>query len=332
MGASHSRRRRGRARRRHDDEQQTPAERGWTELQQQAGNRGVNRLLSRREEGPADAAHPASILHRLGKGRALDPGVRSTMEGPLGAELDGVRIHTDPAAARLAGELDARAFTVGQHVAFAPGEFQPGTPAGDALLAHELAHVQQQAGATGVEAATEPHGAERDAGRAAVGAVAALWGNATGFARDLAGNARPRLRSGLALHRCSAKVEKRDPPSYLGPHSREALEDIRDIERRMDIVSALVMFGVTTGTAGPEGAAGEAVGVGVTGESTFLEGMPNAMLDVFVIKGSMILQRIDILRLDHDNDLNAEEKAFWTRVYTRVSELAGTAANRRRSR
>jgi hypothetical protein len=46
----------------------------------------------------------------------------------------------------------------------------------------------------------------------------------------------------------------------------------------------------------------------------------------------MILQRIDILRLDHDNDLNAEEKAFWTRVYTRVSELAGTAANRRRSR
>lgn len=38
----------------------------------------------------------------------------------------------------------ARALTVGSDIAFAPGQFEPGTPVGDALIAHELAHVLQQ--------------------------------------------------------------------------------------------------------------------------------------------------------------------------------------------
>ena len=46
----------------------------------------------------------------------------------------------------LARSLEARAFTVGTHIAFASGEIRPGTLGGDALLAHELAHVIQQRG------------------------------------------------------------------------------------------------------------------------------------------------------------------------------------------
>ncbi|MDQ4048465.1 MAG: DUF4157 domain-containing protein, partial [Actinomycetota bacterium] len=39
------------------------------------------------------------------------------------------------------------AFTVGSDVFFAAGEYRPGTPAGDELIAHELTHVVQQRGA-----------------------------------------------------------------------------------------------------------------------------------------------------------------------------------------
>jgi hypothetical protein len=41
----------------------------------------------------------------------------------------------------MAADLDASAFTVGRDVVFGAGRFRPGTPAGDRLLAHELAHV-----------------------------------------------------------------------------------------------------------------------------------------------------------------------------------------------
>ena len=60
-----------------------------------------------------------------------------------------VRLHDDPAAARLTRSLGARALAVGEHVAFGPNEYEPGTPVGDALIAHELAHVVQQGAAGG---------------------------------------------------------------------------------------------------------------------------------------------------------------------------------------
>ena len=119
------------------------------------------------------------------------------------------RLHRDAPAAALSRELSARAFAVGPHVAFGAGEFAPGTPVGDALIAHELAHVQQQRGAhTAVErksaaAALEP-ALEEDADRSAVQAVVALWTRGRTAARVLAANAMPRLRSGLRLNRCPA--------------------------------------------------------------------------------------------------------------------------------
>src|SRR5439155_21227941 len=41
-------------------------------------------------------------------------------------------------------EVGARAFTKGEDVYFAPGQFRPGSSRGMALLAHELTHVVQQ--------------------------------------------------------------------------------------------------------------------------------------------------------------------------------------------
>jgi ribonuclease HI len=66
------------------------------------------------------------------------------MDRAFGSDFSGVRVHTDDRADRLNRSLDARAFTTGKDVFFRQGEYQPGSPAGNKLLAHELTHVVQQ--------------------------------------------------------------------------------------------------------------------------------------------------------------------------------------------
>jgi Domain of unknown function (DUF4157)/Novel toxin 15 len=88
---------------------------------------------------------------RIAKGRGqtqsggapLAGDVRGRMEPQLGADLSGVKVHTDGAAAQAADGFGARAFTVGSDVHFNAGEYAPGTRQGDELIAHELAHVVQ---------------------------------------------------------------------------------------------------------------------------------------------------------------------------------------------
>jgi Domain of unknown function (DUF4157) len=92
---------------------------------------------------PAPAAAKAAV-GGLGHGRALPRAERSFFEPRFGVDLGEVRIHDDAAGGRAARALDARAFTLGPDIAFAPGERAPGTPGGDRLLAHELAHVVQR--------------------------------------------------------------------------------------------------------------------------------------------------------------------------------------------
>jgi hypothetical protein len=65
------------------------------------------------------------------------------MEGKLGADLSGVKVHTGGESAKAASNFGARAFTVGSDVHFNEGQFAPGTKEGDRLLAHELTHVVQ---------------------------------------------------------------------------------------------------------------------------------------------------------------------------------------------
>jgi hypothetical protein len=77
-------------------------------------------------------------------GRSLDARTRDFFEPRIGFDLASVRIHSSDAAATATTALDARAFTLGRDIAFAPGEFRPDTPSGQWLIAHELAHVAQQ--------------------------------------------------------------------------------------------------------------------------------------------------------------------------------------------
>ncbi len=84
-----------------------------------------------------------------GKGSPLSESSRGFFEPRFGADFSAVRVHTDSNANRLAGGLNAKAFTVGKHVVFGPGQYSSDTCGGKRLLAHELTHVvQQNAGPT----------------------------------------------------------------------------------------------------------------------------------------------------------------------------------------
>ena len=131
------------------------------------------------------------------------------MESAFGESFSGVEVHADGNAAEVSSDLKARAFTVGNQIAFAAGEYQPGTMVGDALIAHELAHVvQQRSGVTSVDSkqvgATDYDALEEDADQAAVGAVLSKAAKAKGKIAVGGKNVMPALKSGLRLQRCGS--------------------------------------------------------------------------------------------------------------------------------
>jgi len=79
-------------------------------------------------------------------GSTLDGSIQRAMEDRMGDSLGDVRVHTGPQAAEACDDISARAFTVGNHVAFNSGEYDPESAEGQHVLAHELAHVRQQTG------------------------------------------------------------------------------------------------------------------------------------------------------------------------------------------
>lgn len=91
------------------------------------------------EEAPANVERV--LAH---SGSALPIPLRQDMEQRFGQDFSQVRMHTGSAAEQSARELNARAYTHGNNIVFGAGQFNPGSPAGKHLLAHELTHVMQQ--------------------------------------------------------------------------------------------------------------------------------------------------------------------------------------------
>ncbi len=118
-------------------------------LQRLCGNREVQRALEavrNSEAGPEATLDVRDAVERArGGGRALDAGIRRQMEPPLGLDLGSVRVHADARADALSRAVHARAFTTGRDIFFRGGQYDPASPDGRALIAHELAHVAQQA-------------------------------------------------------------------------------------------------------------------------------------------------------------------------------------------
>ena len=86
-------------------------------------------------------------IAQMGPGRPLDAAAARTAMKMLGQLPGDVTVHIGPEAERFATQHQARAVTVGSHIAFGAGQYRPGTTYGDELIAHELAHVIQMRGA-----------------------------------------------------------------------------------------------------------------------------------------------------------------------------------------
>jgi hypothetical protein len=111
-----------------------------------AGHAGIGGAVLRRHAASA-ATHgfaPASaVALTQSPGHPLPRRQRDYFERRLNTDLGAVRVHTDTAGAQAAAELNADAFALGSHITFASNRWQPDTPSGQRLLAHELAHTLQ---------------------------------------------------------------------------------------------------------------------------------------------------------------------------------------------
>jgi hypothetical protein len=158
-------------------------------------------------------------------GAPLPDDTRAKMEATFGEDFADVQVHVGDGRVDA---LDAGAATHGRHIHFADGAFQPGTPEGDRLIAHELTHVLQQrdaapGGRAGVAASASP--AERQAER--VGEAVHEGAPVPGIAAEAAPADQLHLgeagvHQGIELE--AAGVGRDFNPDALTPQQRAALE------------------------------------------------------------------------------------------------------------
>jgi hypothetical protein len=112
------------------------------------GEKDDSKPLMRKAEAGAGIQVSPGMASQLGQaqqaGTPLPDATRGFMENAFNRDFSGVRIHTGDKANAMNREINAKAFTHGNHIYFNTGQFAPGSPEGKYLLAHELTHVVQQ--------------------------------------------------------------------------------------------------------------------------------------------------------------------------------------------
>lgn len=116
-----------------------PQEQQW--LQSKPLAETISRV-QRSGEGssPIGTDFESRLSSAKGGGSPLPGSVQSFMGSRLGADLSGVRVHTDAESVQMNREIGAQAFTHGEHVFYGEGK----GPGNDHLTAHELTHTIQQ--------------------------------------------------------------------------------------------------------------------------------------------------------------------------------------------
>jgi hypothetical protein len=118
--------------------------------------------------GQAAPPGVAEVLRRRsGHGEPLPEPTRTRMSEQFGTDLTPVRIHNDAESHSVAEAVQSVAFTHGSDIYFSRGSYRPDSPAGQHVLAHELAHVTTaepaHSGRTMIGRADDPAEAAADA-------------------------------------------------------------------------------------------------------------------------------------------------------------------------
>ncbi|MCP4133756.1 MAG: DUF4157 domain-containing protein [bacterium] len=93
-----------------------------------------------------DSGVESGIRSMKGCGSPLGESAGKYYGARFGHDFSNVRVHTGDRADSLNKAINARAFTTGNDIFFANGEYSPATRTGKMLMAHELTHVVQQKG------------------------------------------------------------------------------------------------------------------------------------------------------------------------------------------
>lgn len=108
--------------------------------------------VQRREQThdtPSLTSPEATNIQALrGGGSALPAATRAFFEPRFRVDFGNVRVHTGARAEEAAESVSAKAFTLGNDIAFGSGQYSPASHEGRKLLAHELTHTVQQSAST----------------------------------------------------------------------------------------------------------------------------------------------------------------------------------------
>ena len=166
-----------------------PRSSGGTCLESAAKAGDLRRSTPDAAAGRMDLSDASEAVARdMGPGRPIDRETRFEFESHFGRDLSDVRIHDGPAANRAAESVSARAFTLGNSIAFSAGEFAPNTDQGRWLIAHELAHI---AGDDGFRADADTRSSDVSGGvgldAVVAGASRAIGGTSSTFLAERTG-------------------------------------------------------------------------------------------------------------------------------------------------
>jgi len=110
--------------------------------------------MQRKEINGKETAAGSNFENYVGSlnngGQSLSTEARNFYEPRFGYDFSNVKIHTDTVAAKSAQSINALAYTSGNDIVFNNGQYSPNTESGKKLLGHELTHVVQQKGGTGI--------------------------------------------------------------------------------------------------------------------------------------------------------------------------------------
>ncbi len=165
-----------------DAVEETPEDGALLDLATEAGGGGVATA------GPPPGADPtdpteaqesgARALQTASGGTMLPVVVQEKLEPVFGAAITDVKVHTEESAVE---EIDAGAAALGTDVFFAPGRFNPSTPEGLGLIAHELTHaIGEGADGGGLTLGATDSGAESKAEGIQEAVESSLTGEGTG--------------------------------------------------------------------------------------------------------------------------------------------------------
>jgi hypothetical protein len=118
-------------------------------LQKKEDKKEEEKIQKKDASGNSTSPITSSYIGALNsKGATMSKQAQQFFGERMGYDFSNIKVHTDKEAAQSAKEVNAKAYTVGNHIVFNEGQYNTESSEGKRLMAHELTHVIQNSNAT----------------------------------------------------------------------------------------------------------------------------------------------------------------------------------------